>query len=180
MKPRTLRAVTPPVSVPRRLLVAFLFYLLPGVAALAQTITGKVISGDDNQPLPGVSIVVKGTSTGTTSNADGTYSINVNNAASKTLTFSFIGYATQEIPVGNRTTLDVTMAAGDRTLNEVVVTALGIKKDIRQTGVAIQTVDGSQLLKAREPNPINSLTGKVAGLTIGASSELLGRPAISG
>ena len=144
---------------PRRLLVAFLFCLLPGLTALAQTITGKVISADDNQPLPGVSIVVKGTSSGTTSNADGTYSINVNNTPGKALTFSFIGYATQEISVGNRTVVDVTMQTGDRTLNEVVVTALGIKKDIRQTGVAIQTVDGSQLLKAREPNPINSLTG---------------------
>ena len=179
MKPRDLRATTPFVSVLRRLLTVFLFCLLPGFAALAQTVTGKVIAGDDNQPLPGVSIVIKGTNAGTTSAADGTYSINVNDAPGKTLTFSFIGYATQEVPLGSRAVVDVAMQTGDRTLNEVVVTALGIKKDIRQTGVAIQTVDGSQLLKAREPNPINSLAGKVAGLSIGASSELLGRPAIA-
>ncbi len=175
MKPY-LRLTAPP-QLFRTGAVAFLFCLLSGLSAFAQTVSGRIISGDDNQPLPGVSIVVKGTNAGTTSGADGTYSINVPSAS--TLTFSFIGYATQEVAIGNRTTLDITMLAGDRTLNEVVVTALGIKKDIRQTGVAIQTVDGSQLLKAREPNPINSLTGKVAGLTIGASSELLGRPNIS-
>ncbi|AUD07587.1 SusC/RagA family TonB-linked outer membrane protein [Spirosoma pollinicola] len=156
--------------------MAFLFCLLTSLSALAQTISGRITSGDDNQPLPGVSIVVKGTNAGTTSRADGTYSINVQ--SSSTLTFSFIGYATQEIAVANRTKLDVTMVAGDRTLTEVVVTALGIKKDIRQTGVSIQSVDGAQLLKAREPNAINSLVGKVSGLTIGASSELLRRPNI--
>jgi len=161
----------------RLLVVTFLLTAVPMLAALAQTVSGRVTSADDNQPLPGVSIIVKGTTTGTTTRADGTYSLNV--PANGTLTFSFIGYQSQEIAVGNRTNLDVIMAVGESTLSEVVVTALGIKKDIRQTGVAIQSVDGSQLLKAREPNPINSLTGKVAGLTIGASSELLGRPNIS-
>ncbi|WP_020598419.1 SusC/RagA family TonB-linked outer membrane protein [Spirosoma panaciterrae] len=150
---------------------------VPILSVWAQTVSGRVTSADDNQPLPGVSIVVKGSSTGTTSRADGTYSLNV--PANGTLTFSFIGYQTQELTIGNRTTIDVAMAVGTATLSEIVVTALGIKKDIRQTGVAIQSVDGAQLLKAREPNPINSLTGKVAGLTIGASSELLGRPNIS-
>ncbi|AKD56686.1 SusC/RagA family TonB-linked outer membrane protein [Spirosoma radiotolerans] len=156
--------------------MTFLFCLLSGLSAFAQTITGRVLSGDDNQPLPGVSIIVKGTNTGTTSRADGTYSISAQSAS--TLTFSFIGYETQDVTVGNRSTIDVSMAGSAKALNEVVVTALGIRKDVRQTGVAIQTVDGSQLLKAREPNPINSLTGKVAGLTIGASAELLGRPSV--
>ncbi|WP_245859921.1 SusC/RagA family TonB-linked outer membrane protein [Spirosoma aerolatum] len=161
----------------RRLLVTFLVSAVPILSVWAQTVSGRVTSADDNQPLPGVSIVVKGSSTGTTSRADGTYSLNV--PVNGTLTFSFIGYQTQELAVGNRSTIDVAMAVGTATLSEIVVTALGIKKDIRQTGVAIQSVDGAQLLKAREPNPINSLTGKVAGLTIGASSELLGRPNIS-
>lgn len=161
----------------RRLLMTLLVSAVPILSVWAQTVSGRVTSADDNQPLPGVSIVVKGSSTGTTSRADGTYSLNV--PANGTLTFSFIGYQTQELTIGNRTTIDVAMAVGTATLSEIVVTALGIKKDIRQTGVAIQSVDGAQLLKAREPNPINSLTGKVAGLTIGASSELLGRPNIS-
>ena len=148
--------------------------LLPGFAALAQTITGRVLSADDNQPLPGVSILVKGTNTGTTTLADGRYSLSA--SPTSTLTYSFIGYDTREIVVGNRTTIDVSLTAGASTLNEVVVTALGIRKDIRQTGVSIQSVDGASLIKAREPNPINNLVGKVAGLTVGASAEMLRRP----
>ncbi|MBC7568918.1 MAG: carboxypeptidase-like regulatory domain-containing protein [Spirosoma sp.] len=156
--------------------MAFLFCLLPGAITLAQTITGRVTGADDNQPLPGVSIVLKGTTAGTTSSADGTYRINA--TQNSTLTFSFIGYANQEAAVGNKSVIDVALKASDQILNEVVVTALGIKKDIRQTGVSIQTVDASQLIKAREPNPINNLVGKVAGLTIGASAEMLRQPAI--
>ncbi|RIV20487.1 SusC/RagA family TonB-linked outer membrane protein [Fibrisoma montanum] len=158
--------------------MVFLFCLLSGFSALAQTISGRVVSGDDQQPLPGVSIVLKGTTTGTTTRADGTYSINVP-SSNATLTFSFIGYDSQEITVGNRSTIDVTLASSPKALNEVVITALGIKKDVRNTGVAIQTVDGASLVKAREPNPINNLVGKVAGLTIGASAELLRRPTIA-
>ena len=161
---------------PRRLWVAFLFWLLPGFAALAQTVSGRVTAADDNQPLPGVSILVKGTTTGTTTLADGTYSIRTPENA--TLTFSFIGYETKEVPVSNRSAIDVSLAAGTSTLNEIVVTALGIKKDIRTIGVSIQSIDGANVTKAREPNPINSLVGKVAGLTIGASAELLRRPNI--
>jgi TonB-linked SusC/RagA family outer membrane protein len=163
----------------RRLWAVFLISILPAAAALAQTITGRVLSGDDNKPLPGVSIVVKGTNAGTTTSNEGTYSINLTDASTRTLTFSFIGYATQEVLVGNQSTINVTMAASDRTLDEFVVTALGIKKDIRTTGQSIQTVDATNLTKAREPNAINSLVGKVAGLTIGASSELLGRPVVA-
>ncbi|WP_461080366.1 SusC/RagA family TonB-linked outer membrane protein [Spirosoma flavus] len=173
----TLRSSLPPIRALRRILVVSLFCLLSGLSVIAQTISGRVLSADDNQPLPGVSIVVKGTTAGTTSRADGTYSINT--SANNVLTFSFIGYETQEISIGNRSTIDVTLMGSPKALNEVVVTALGIKKDVRNTGVAIQTVDGLSLVKAREPNPINSLVGKVAGLTIGPSAELLRRPTIS-
>lgn len=150
---------------------------MPGFVALAQTITGRVVATDDNQPLPGVSIVVKGTTSGTTTRADGSYSISAQ--PNSTLTYSFIGYETREVAVGNRSTIDVSLVAGTSTLNEVVVTALGIKKDVRTTGSSIQTVDATTLIKAREPNPINSLVGKVAGLTIGPSAELLRRPTIA-
>ena len=78
----------------------FWLCLLASFSVVAQTITGKIVSSDDNQPLPGVSILIKGTNTGTTSRADGTYSINVPNANRK-LTYSFIGYDNQEIAVGN-------------------------------------------------------------------------------
>ena len=91
-----------------------LFGLLFALQVQAQvTVTGRVISGDDSQPMPGVSIVVKGTTTGTTSRADGTYSLTVpNNTA--ILTFSFIGYDNQEITVGSRSTLNVTLVAATR------------------------------------------------------------------
>lgn len=160
------------------------FGLLLALQVQAQiAVTGRVVSSEDKSAMPGVSILVKGSNSGTTTRADGTYSLNVANA-NATLIYSFIGYETQEVTVDNgngqpRSVIDISLAAGSSTLNEVVVTALGIKKDVRQTGSAIQTVDGSQLLKAREPNPINSLTGKVAGLTIGASAELLGRPSVT-
>ncbi|GAB3761182.1 SusC/RagA family TonB-linked outer membrane protein [Spirosoma pomorum] len=149
------------------------------LSTFAQTISGRVTSAEDQQPLPGVSILIKGSTSGTTTREDGTYSLNVSNPASTTLAYSFIGYDSQEVGVGNRSVINIAMKTGASNLNEIVVTALGIKKDVRQTGVTVQTVDGSQLLKAREPNPINSLTGKVAGLTIGSSAELLGRPNIS-
>src|SRR4051812_39037019 len=105
-RPKLLQQRTnPSVRTLRRFAVAFLVCLLSGLTAFAQTVSGRIVSGEDNQPLPGVSIIVKGTTTGTTSRADGTYSINTQSA--NTLTFSFIGYETQEIAVGNRSTIDV-------------------------------------------------------------------------
>ena len=175
MKPSLL--LTTPQQPFRTVAVALLFCLLAALSARAQTITGRVVSSDDNQPLPGVSIVVKGTNAGTTTRADGTYSLNAQ--SNNTLTYSFIGYDTREIAIGNRSTIDITLVSSPKALNEVVVTALGIKKDIRNTGQAIQTVDAATLIKAREPNAINSLAGKVAGLTVGASSELLGAPTVA-
>lgn len=155
------------------------FALLLTVAAYAQTsVTGKVTASDDNSALPGVSIVVKGTTTGTATRSDGTYSLTVPNR-NATLIFSFIGYQSQEVAVGGRSVIDLQLTSDPQLLNEVIVTALGIKKDVRNIGVAIQTVEGASLIKAREPNPVNSLVGKVAGLTIGASAELLRRPNIS-
>ncbi|CCH03428.1 TonB-dependent receptor plug [Fibrella aestuarina BUZ 2] len=165
-----------------RLVLALVAGFFLSLSGRAQTITGRIVSADDQAPLPGVSILVKGTGVGTTSRADGTYTINVPNSQASgraMLTFSFIGFASREVAVGNQSRIDVAMQPGDQQLSEVVITALGIKKDVRQTGVAIQQVDGATLVKAREPNPINSLVGKVAGLTIGASAELLRRPTIA-
>lgn len=142
------------------------------------TVSGKVTSSDGPAGLPGVSIVVKGTNGGTTTRADGTYSLTVPNRDAS-LIYSFIGFETREIRVGNQSTINLVLTPSTQALNEVVITALGIKKDIRQTGVAIQSVSGADLIKAREPNAVNSLAGKIAGLTIGASPELLRRPAIA-
>jgi len=142
----------------------------------AQRVTaGKIISSEDNAPMPGVNVVVKGTNNGTVTDSDGSFRITTT-SPDDVLIFSFVGYASQEVPVGDRTSLDVVLALDAKQLNEVVVTALGIEKDAAKLGYSQQKVQGSDLIKAREPNPMNSLVGKVAGLTVGASSELLGRP----
>ena len=164
----------------RRFLFLTIFAgLIVTSSSLAQTtVSGKVISGEDQGTLPGVNIVVKGTSLGTISGSDGSYTLSVN-TANDVLVFSFVGYTTQEVAVGGRSTIDVTLAVDVGTLSEVVVTALGIEKSKTKIGYATQSVSGQDLVKAREPNPINSLVGKVAGLNIGASAEILGAPNIS-
>lgn len=146
-------------------------------AQSAQTVSGtvKTVSGE---AIPGTSILVKGTNQGTTSDVEGKFSLRVPSDKS-ILVISSIGYVAQEVTVGNKTVLSVVLAEDAQALNEVVVTALGIKKDVRRIGVAIQSLDGSSVIKAREPNAINALAGKVAGLTIGAQPELLRRPVIS-
>ncbi|MBS1555107.1 MAG: SusC/RagA family TonB-linked outer membrane protein [Bacteroidetes bacterium] len=145
-------------------------------SAMAQfTVSGKVTSGEDQSPLPGVNILVKGTTSGTISDSDGNFTVNVG-AASDVLVFSFVGFLTQEVPISNQTSLSVTLAPDAKQLSEVVVTALGVEKEIAKIGYTTQKVIGSDLVKAREPNPLNSLVGRVAGLTVGPSAEILGRP----
>jgi TonB-dependent SusC/RagA subfamily outer membrane receptor len=148
-----------------------------GVNAQERTVSGKVVSGEDQQPFPGVNIVVKGTANGAVTDVNGTYKINLG-AADDVLVFSFVGFISQEVSLAGRTVLDVTLATDSKQLEEVVVTALGIKKELRTLGYTTQEVKGEDLIKAREPNPLNSLTGKIAGLTVGPSAELLGRPSL--
>jgi TonB-linked SusC/RagA family outer membrane protein len=157
--------------------IVMLYTLLTTVAQAQSNVTGRVISGEDGTGLPGVNILVKGTSAGTISDATGNFSIAVN-AADGVLVFSFVGYETQEVVLSGRTSLDITLTSDARQLKEVVVTALGIEKDKSKVGYAVQEVKGSDLVKARDPNPISNLTGKVAGLTVASSPELLGSPGL--
>ena len=161
--------------------------MLISVGVMAQQISGTVTSATDGSALPGVSVAVKGTTTGTTTDANGKYSLNTANAA--TLVFSFVGYNTQEITVGNRTTIDVRLAEDTQSLQEVVVTALGIKKDAKKLGYATSTVGSEQLTENRQPNFMNALQGKVAGVNVqslgtgpGGSSKIRirGQSSISG
>ena len=94
------------------------------------------------------------------------------------LVFSFVGYQSQEVAIGGRTSINVALATDAHQLSEVVVTALGIEKDKSKLGYAVQDVKGSDLVKARDPNPVNNLAGKIAGLTVAGNPELLGRPAL--
>ncbi|WP_460673407.1 SusC/RagA family TonB-linked outer membrane protein [Larkinella ripae] len=147
--------------------------LLLGLPLLAQTITGKVVSSEAGQDLPGVSIVIKGTTSGTTTRNDGTYSLNVPNP-SAVLIFSFIGFEAQEIPVGTKTAINVTLNASTQALNEVVVTALGISKQQRNLGYVTQKIDNTALSQARETNLVSQLAGKIAGVTVVNSPSGIG------
>ena len=146
-------------------IIALLLWL--SAPAVAQTIvTGAVTSGSDNSALPGVSVLVKGTTNGTTTDSDGRYSIGVQDAGS-VLVFSFIGFGTQEIVVGSQTVVNVSMAEDASELSEVVVTALGIPRETKTLVYATQSVKASELTEVRDANnPLNSLQGKVANALI--------------
>jgi len=150
----------------KKCLLKLLVLLLASAPAYAQNVTGRVTNSADGSALPGVSVVVKGTTTGTTTDGDGTYTLSVSDPANSTLVFSFIGFATQEIALGNKTTVNVTLVEDISQLGEVVVTALGIEREKRSLGYTVQEVDGKAFTQAREPNLINNLQGRVAGVQI--------------
>jgi TonB-linked SusC/RagA family outer membrane protein len=146
-------------------------------AAFAQTGIKGVITDPANQPLSGVSVIVKGSKSGTSTDLQGRFTINA--PANGTLVFSRVGYAPQELLLKGQSFIELQLRQGKEALDEVVVTALGIKKEKKAVGYSVQEVKGNELVKAREPNVINSLTGKVAGLRVAASSNLFGDPGIA-
>ncbi len=127
-------------------------------------VSGKVID-DTGQGIPGVNILEKGTTNGNTTDQDGNYKIAVADE-NAVLVFSFIGYATQEVTVGSRTTINVTLQTDVRSLEEVVVTALGIERSAKSLGYATSKVTAEQFATNRTPNIMNSLQGKIAGVNI--------------
>lgn len=139
--------------------------LLGARQATAQdvSVTGTV-KGPDGQALPGITIQVQGTSTGTTTDANGSYRLAA--PANATLVFRGIGYAAHTEPVNGRTTIDVTMGASTEQLSELVVTALGIQKEARELGYAETTIDNSTLTQGKSVNIQQALNGKVSGLNI--------------
>lgn len=163
----------------KRLLNLVMLMMLFSVSVYAQKVTGKVASADGTS-LPGVSVLLKGTTTGTATDGDGAYALDVPDAPNGVLVFSFIGFVTQEVAVQGRTSIDVTMADDATQLSDVVVTSLGITKDARKLGYSATTVGGGALDKARTNNVVLALQGTVAGLTVkgtnggpGGTSNLL-------
>ena len=160
--------------------IAFLFSVLSSVG-FAQTIpvSGSVRSESDQRALSGVSIVVKGSARGTTTNEAGTYSISVSKNA--VLVFSYTGFASQEIVVKGQINGDIYLQQGDGgQLSEVVVTtALGIKKRQRALGYSVQEVNGETLAKVKTSTAIGALTGKVAGLNVLNTTDLFQNPTIT-
>jgi TonB-linked SusC/RagA family outer membrane protein len=148
-------------------------FLLLSMVVNAQ-IKGKVLSSEDNTGLPGASVVVKGTNKGVLTDTEGAFSIDAKSG--DVLVVSFVGFETTELPAQDD--MNFSMKPQSSVLQEVVTTALNIQKTKASTGYAVQDVKGIDLIKAREPNPSNNLVGKIAGLSVGASAELLGAPSI--
>jgi len=132
-------------------------------APFAAPITGTV-TGPDGVPIQGVNVLIKGTTAGTSTNENGQFSINA--SAGQVLVISSVGFATQEITLGSETSLQIKLAGENKSLNEVIVTALGIRKSVKGLTYSAQSIRGDKLNKAKETNVINSLQGKVAGVTI--------------
>ena len=149
-----------------RILSWILFFFLSTTTAFAQRTISGTVSDSHGQGMPGVNVIVKGTSAGTTSDATGRYNLAVSDAGPVILVFSFIGYATQEVDAGTRTTVDVSLAEDVRELSEVVVTALGIERSTKALSSSITNVSGENFTKARENNLGNSLQGRVAGVNV--------------
>lgn len=143
------------------------------VVQQAITVTGKVMDGAFNEPMPGVAIQVQGTTTGTVTDLDGNFTLEVP-SADAVLIFSFVGYKTQNVTVGSQRTINVTMQEDTETLEEVVVTALGIQKKEKSLTYSTQVVGGDELTRAKDANMMNSLAGKTAGVQILRSSSGLG------
>jgi TonB-linked SusC/RagA family outer membrane protein len=159
-----------------RMLGLFLFL---GIAAMAQerSVSGKVTSADDGSSLPGVNVLVKGTSLGAVTDADGNYSLSV--PANAALLFSFIGFQSQEVAVGDRTIINVSLTSDVQQLSEVVVTALGIERTKSSLGYATQQISGDNIRVAREQNINSAIAGKIAGVQIvSGSGSRFGAPAI--
>lgn len=143
----------------KRQLLILIFMIVSVTYSMAQRqVTGRVTDGDVGGPLPGVNVLVKGTTTGTVTDIDGNYSISVpgNDAI---LTFSSIGFTTEEITVGSQSSINIDLMPDVQSLQEVVVTALGVERETKALGYSITEVDGSNLTEAREINVANSLAG---------------------
>ena len=145
-----------------------------GIYAQSRKVTGKLVN-KSGLGISGAVIRVKETNYRTTTDDAGSFTVSIADNKS-TIIASSLGFITSETKVGESSNITITLADDVSALTEVVVTAYGIKKETKKLGYTVQEVKGADLVKARDANPINSLAGKVAGLSVGASAELLGRP----
>ncbi|HVI45793.1 MAG TPA: SusC/RagA family TonB-linked outer membrane protein [Chitinophaga sp.] len=149
---------------PCRIIVQLLLLFYCSVAsAQNKKVTGRVTTAG-KEPLPGVSVLLKGTSTGVVTDNFGNYSITA--PGNGTLVFNFVGYTRQEVPVNNQASVNVILLEDNKQLGEVVVTALGVKKEKKSLGYSVTDIKGGDLAITNEINPVNALQGKVAGVQI--------------
>lgn len=148
----------------KRILLFVLLSFAGYLTMYSQTITGKVTSSEDKLGIPGVNIVKKGTTIGTITDIDGLFSIQ--GAKGDIFTVSFLGMTSQEIVVKEKTYLEIELSPQTEEISEVVVTALGLKRDEKALGYAVQKVSGDEIAKVKELDVVNALSGKVAGVNI--------------
>ena len=150
----------------RKFYFFLIIFLALGISLNAQEInvSGIVTSAEDGWGLPGVTIQVKGTTKGEVTGIDGDYTISVK--SNDILVFSYVGYQTQEIPVEGKTKIDVVMKTDAMLLDNVVITALGIKRQKRELGYATEDISGEDLTRSGSDNVINSLSCRAAGVQI--------------
>jgi TonB-linked SusC/RagA family outer membrane protein len=154
-----------PAFSPRRFRFCFLslFSFFTSLAMYAQTVTGKVTDAE-SKPVADVTVTVKGTSRATTTNSSGDFSINATDR--ETLVFSSVGFLKQEVSLNGRTTINIVFVRGERAMDEVVVVALGVRREAKKLGYAATSVKTDELVTNRTTNVMESLEGKVAGLNI--------------
>jgi TonB-linked SusC/RagA family outer membrane protein len=155
-------------------LAVIFFFISPFIFAQTNKIQGKVIDASTKTPIEGVTVSLKNSNKGISTNSNGEFSLNV--PENGKLTVTFVGYEAKEITASQNITIELAPSAEQ--LINVVVTALGVRKDVKRLGYSIQEVKGSDLTKARESNPIDGLTGKVAGLNVGINQEILASPTV--
>lgn len=150
-----------------------LLFTFTQVLLFAQTVQvkGKVTEAGSKKPIEGATVGYKGKAT--TTNAQGEFTINAEKGSK--LSISYVGFEEQHLNADGQFQ-NIVLASNDKVMTEVVITAFGIKKEVRRLGYTVQEVKGADLVKARDANAVNSLAGKVAGLSVGASAEMLGRP----
>ncbi|WP_044240877.1 SusC/RagA family TonB-linked outer membrane protein [Flexithrix dorotheae] len=148
------------------------FMIIGGLVAQDITISGKITNATDGEPLPGVSVLLQGTTNGALSDIDGNYKINAPSDGS--LLFSFIGYEKQTIEINGRSTIDVILAEDVRQLDEVVVTAFGLEKEKKAITYAAQNVSTEEMTEARPLNVVDGLSGKVSGISVARTGTGVG------
>lgn len=152
-----------------------MFMLLFVTHAWAQdrTVSGVVTDAETGEALPGVTVLLKGTSSGANTTVEGKYKISIPSDGG-VLVFTFIGMADQTVEIGSRSVINVSMQTDIQQLSEVVVTALGIERDQKSLGYSVQKIGGDDIVNAGETNIVNSLQGKIAGVQIGGNSGAMG------
>lgn len=134
-----------------------------------RTVTGKVTDASNGSALPGVNVVISGTTTGTSTNTNGEYTLSKIPPEADSLSFSFIGYQRKTIAINGRLKINVQLSPSIQAFDEVVVTSFGVKQEKQALGYSVQEVGGEEVAQTEQPNLVNALRGEVAGVNINSS-----------